>query len=431
MSLLIKALQKAEQSKQAATAEKAEDDALRLELAPHPEVSEQALSLAEESGFSEFHRPRNGAVSGGSSAQPATVSEPSPARETAAKVFRAKEVTDPGDRRAFWLGLGGLALLLLVGIGFYLYLDSLQQPALVVARPLPPRPQPIAQAPVPSAPPAAPMEQSIPVPASSMPEPAAPPATVPAPVAVTAEPPTTKPVEPVTEKLLVTTSTSGSKNKPSPPVAATTADAKPAIEIKRSRKSEPAIDPTALAAYQAFTAGDDAAAARLYRQLLQADPRSVDALLGLAAIAARQDKGDEAAGYYARALELDPKNTVAHAGLTALVGGSDPVAAQSRVKSLLARQPDDAYLHAVLGGLYAEQNQWNDAQQAYFQAFRLDPGNAEHAFNLAVSLDQLGKTELALDYYQRALELLTGKGGNVDRAALESRITQLRSALGR
>jgi tetratricopeptide (TPR) repeat protein len=204
-----------------------------------------------------------------------------------------------------------------------------------------------------------------------------------------------------------------------------------AVKVAKLRKGEPAVDATHMAAYQAYAAGDDAAAARLYRQVIQTEPRNVDAWLGLAAVAARQDKTDEAAAHYQHALELEPRNSTAQAGLIALLGQANPVEAESRIKTLIAQQPDAAHLHAALGSVYADQNQWPNAQQAYFQAFSLDAGSAEYAFNLAVSLDQLRKPDLALDYYQKALALASRQGGAVDKAALESRISQLRSALGK
>lgn len=427
MSLLIKALQKAEQSKETAT-EKTRSDPPQLELSPHHDEPDGELSLAEESGFHEPQVPTTTPP-----AKTSSLSERSPEREVAANVFRASAPQDPGGRRAFWLGLSGLALVLLLGIGFYLYLDTLQPPESLTVRPLPQPPRPVAQSAPPLAPAASPVESAAPM-APPTTEPAIMPAPAVEPVASVAETATAKPAapaEPVVEKPLVTTTPAGA-NKTTPPSLTSNGDGdKPTVEVRRSRKAEPAVDATALAAYQAFTAGDDATAGRLYRQLLQADARNVDALLGLAAIAVRQERTDEALGYYARVLELEPRNSIAQAGLVALVGESDPVAAQSRVKSLLARQPEDPYLHAVLGGLYAEQGQWGDAQQEYFQAYRLDPGNAEHAYNLAISLDQLGKGELALEYYQRALELLPRQGGSVDRTALETRIARLRSTLGK
>jgi Tfp pilus assembly protein PilF len=401
MSLLIKALQKAEQSKEAGA----------LELAPHHDDADHGVSLADEGGFSE-------PIPAPAAPAAAKTGSATTEREAAANVFRAREVASyPGEQRAFWLGLGGLVLLLLLGIGFYFYLDSLQQPVLVAAR----RPSPalpISPAVQPASPTTAIVSEAAPVGP-----------------AVTKPPPPENMTEPARENLAILPTAEPEKKQATPP-SAKPAASKPdteesAVKVTRIRKSEPTVNATATAAYQAFMAGDDAAAARLYRQLLQSEPRNVDALLGLAVVAARQENIDEAAGHYARALELEPRNSVAQAGLIGLLVQADPVAAESRLKSLIAQQPDAAYLHATLGGIYTDQNLWPSAQQAYFQAFRLEPASAEYAFNLAVSLDQMGKSDLALDYYQRARDLLPKQGSTVDRAGLETRIGQLRSTLGK
>lgn len=425
MSLLIKALQKAEQSKEGAATDKAgATGAIELELAPHHE-EDAGYSLADESGFTEPVAPTRPSPAKAAPVTPPPTETPRPAappapvateteRAAAANMFRARTepMANPGSRRAFWLGLGGLVLLLGLGGGFYFYLDSLQQPQIVVARPIPIQPAASTATPavVPEVTAIAPETSAPAAPTENAPEKIVDKPVAPAPI-------TEKPATP-----------SPSTAKPSPKVAAAEDSA---VKVTRNRKSEPPTNATAIAAYQAFMAGDDATAGRLYRQLLQSEPRNTDALLGLAAVSARQENTDEAAGFYARALELEPKNSIAQAGLIALLGNADPVAAESRLKSLLAQQPDAAYLHAALGGIYSEQNQWPNAQQSYFQAYRLDSGNAEYAFNLAISLDQLSKPELALDYYQRARDLLPKQGGAVDRAALENRISQLRSMLAK
>jgi tetratricopeptide (TPR) repeat protein len=413
MSLLIKALQKAEQSKEnGGKAEKPIAAAnLTLEPTPHHPPVGHDTSLAEEGGFTEptlATAPATPTV--------AAIPERSTERAAAANVFHAKidVVTDPGGRKAFWLGLVGLALLLLLGGGFYVYLETSQQPEIIAVPP----PQPIK--PVESAAtPAAPVQET---PAAS----AVTTAETPAPVAEKPAEPLPEPIAPNKPAVAATVSTAPIEKMGKKP-----APEKEAVKITRNRSSEPVANATAVAAYQAFMAGDDVAAGRLYRQLLQSEPRNVDALLGLAAVAARQANTDEAVAQYARALELEPKNSVAQSGLIALMSQADPVAAESRMKSLLAQQPDAAYLHAALGSVYAEQNQWPNAQQSYFQAFRLDPTNAEHAFNLAISLDQLAKPELALEYYQRTRDLLPKQGGSIDRTTLEARINQLHSALGK
>lgn len=193
-----------------------------------------------------------------------------------------------------------------------------------------------------------------------------------------------------------------------------------------SKAPSSGVDPTLLAAYQAFTRGEDVAAQQQYRQVLQRDVRNVDALLGMAAIAQRQGRDADAVGWYQKVLDIDPKNTIAQSATISPQANADVIGAESRLKSLLAQQPDAANMHAALGNLYAEQNQWHAAQDAYFNASRLAPTNADYAFNLAISLDQMGKTGLALQQYQRALELLNKSGGtSPDRAQLEARIREL------
>ena len=461
MSLLIKALQKAEQQKEAVTAARpAPNSALSLELEPQPVETSADDLLAEESGFEPNKKVASpflkgyaaatsplGAAVGNETRETATsLPEPDPERAAASSILQAGNISaEPARKRAIWLGLGGLGLLLLVGTGFYFYLQSLQQPEIVIARPV--QQQPVAsvpepviqQPPTPSVPPATPQTGSIDIPTGNPAEQdsktSEPQSTKAGPIRKPEIEPPTAPEpskQPVVEKPMVSASEASKPKTTTSSVGTSKVDSGSSnVNVKRNRKSEPTVDATALAAYQAFTAGDLEAARRLYQQMLQSEPHNLDAMLGLAAVAVRQAKDDEAASLYLRVLEQDPRNSIAQAGLVAMTGVAEPVIAESRLKSLLVQQPEASYLHAALGNLYADQNQWSNAQQAYFQAFRLDSANAENAFNLAVSLDHLGKKDLALDYYQRAVALLPQQGGTVDRQALQSRILQLQSLVGK
>ncbi len=184
------------------------------------------------------------------------------------------------------------------------------------------------------------------------------------------------------------------------------------------------VNPILMSAYEAYNAGKDIEAQKLYKQVLQQDVRNVDALLGLGAIASRQGREADANGWYGKVLEVDPRNNLALAALINSQPQGNELSNESHLKSMLAKQPDDANLHVALGNLYAEQNQWSAAQQAYFDAYRLH-SSADNAFNLAVSLDQLGKSKLALPYYQRALELAQTGTNGIDKAALEARIAAI------
>jgi tetratricopeptide (TPR) repeat protein len=193
-----------------------------------------------------------------------------------------------------------------------------------------------------------------------------------------------------------------------------------------SRAQAVGVDPTLLSAYQAFSRGENASAQQQYRQVLQLDVRNVDALLGMAAIAQRQGRDADAQGWYQKVLEIEPRNTIAQSAMISPQAHTDAIGTESRIKGMLAQQPEVANLHASLGNLYAEQGQWPSAQEAFFNASRFAPNNADYAFNLAISLDQMGKSNLALKQYQRALELLNKSGASSpDRAQLEARIKAL------
>lgn len=185
----------------------------------------------------------------------------------------------------------------------------------------------------------------------------------------------------------------------------------------------PSVNPVLMSAYEAYIAGNDTEAQKLYKQVLKRDIRNVDALLGLGAIATRQGRSADANAWYGKVLEVDPRNNIAQAALLE----NQPLGAEftneTSLKNMLAKQPDDANLHVALGNLYAEQNQWPAAQQAYFDAYSLNK-TADNAYNLAVSLDQMGKSKLALPYYQHALAQASNSS-NIDKAALSARIAAI------
>jgi tetratricopeptide (TPR) repeat protein len=186
---------------------------------------------------------------------------------------------------------------------------------------------------------------------------------------------------------------------------------------------QPSVNPVLMSAYQAYNAGNDAQAQQLYKQVLKQDIHNVDALLGLGAIASRQGRSADATAWYGKVLEVDPRNNIAQAALLDNQSQGNELINETSLKTMLAKQPEDVNLHVALGNLYAEQNQWPAAQQAYFDAYSLNK-TADNAYNLAVSLDQMGKSKLALPYYQHALEHASN-ASNIDKAALLARITAI------
>jgi tetratricopeptide (TPR) repeat protein len=177
-------------------------------------------------------------------------------------------------------------------------------------------------------------------------------------------------------------------------------------------------------AYAAFQSGRLDEAQALYQQRANAG-HNADALLGLAAVAQARGQTAEAIRLYQAVLEITPRNAIAQAALIDTLGTTDPVAAESRIKNMIARDPS-GFLFYALGNLHADQKRWSDAERAYFDAHQLEPGNADYAFNLAVSLDHLKQADAAARYYETALKL-AGPATRFDRALAESRVQLLKS----
>ena len=200
-----------------------------------------------------------------------------------------------------------------------------------------------------------------------------------------------------------------------------------AIAITRSRSVD-VKDQIVNSAYALYVAGKYNEAESEYRKVLDKLPENRDALLGLAAIAYR--KGDIQGAYegYLKVIKYYPADIAAKSALIGMQGGTDPVRSESLIKVMLQENPDAAFLYFTLGNIYAKQLRWAEAQQAFFNAYRIQSSNPDYTYNLAVSLDQIGQTRTALDYYHKALELAGGpQQASFNTASVMTRINTLAS----
>jgi len=431
MSLLLEALKKAELAKQAAKdqlppADKPPFTRDQLPDITQPmEIHSEELSLAESAQAPKrqdkpaLELALEEAAPAAPSPQRAaaietdfTPDEPEE-RKQAQQLFEAKEM-DVNPRKPFYITVGALVLF---GIGTAVYFWYQLQPRNNYKTP-PPSAQSAAP-PVAAAPPVEPVAPAITTvapPMGTQPALTGPVASAPgkAPAATTAAP---GPAEARGPSLL----------RPTP--QASTAASKPrgarrdgGITIK---PAELQTDPVLESAYQAFNAGDLTRARSDYQQSLRSNPDNRDALLGLAAVEMQARRYDAAESFYNRLLELDPRDAYAQAALIGLKGQVDPVTAESRVKNMIAAQPEVSLLHFTLGNQYAAQGRWAEAQQSYFQAYSSDPEHPDFAYNLAVSLDKLHQIKPALEYYRRALSLAEGRPVSFDKEQVGKRVSQL------
>ena len=182
------------------------------------------------------------------------------------------------------------------------------------------------------------------------------------------------------------------------------------------------VSPQLTRAFDAFQSADSSTATQLWNDIVARDPDNRDALLGLAAAAVQAGQPRDAMNYYARVLRARPLDGVAQASLIALSDRLESGEAESRTKLLLHDDPKAAYLHFILGNVYAAESRWALAQESYFNAYSLDNSNPDYVFNLAVSLDHLAQAKAALGLYRRALQLAGNRSVGFETASVMNRI---------
>ena len=200
------------------------------------------------------------------------------------------------------------------------------------------------------------------------------------------------------------------------------------ITIKIKRPS-PRLDRDLAEAYAVFRQHDYTLAEQLYRRVTRRDPKQVDAWLGLAAIAEKHGQVKMAKALYQRVLQIDSQQTYAQNALIRLQNRQSPAEQAVLYRQLAEKYPDNAQAQAALAHFYVAQRRWRQAQEAYFKAVALAPENALYHYNLAVCLDHLGKSDAALRYYQKTLQLNahTPQTG-IDPVRVRHRIQQLQGA---
>jgi tetratricopeptide (TPR) repeat protein len=447
VSLLMEALKKAEQAKQSGEATAEGNGSLRLEPidsgiagtasaetpAATPVTSKQLPNLPTQlevldaefmahaasapekrpnKAAGEVPPSRVGPQAAPAAAAPGRTAAPQPRanpaegeRKAAQQVFAAKQPERRG--KGFAIAMGGLAVIGLAGIGGYFWWQlqpksGLVKPGIAVT----------------SLPPVEPATKVAPAPAV----PAQPAAVAPAAVPGSAPPtaPAVAAVKPANDE---------ADEVPAPRQAAprqTLTPAEPASPVRVTR-SQLKLNPALAEGYAALNAGDLTAAQANYERVLRSEPRNGDALHGLAAIALRQGNVAKAEEYWLKALEADPKDAQAQAALinSGGRGGADPQAQESRLRTLIAGQPEIAALHFALGNVLARQSRWNEAQQSYFKAYSAEPEHPDYTFNLAVSLDQLRQPRLAAQYYSQALAAAAQRSAGFDKAQVAARLREL------
>ena len=342
--------------------------------------------------------------------RPQTESAAPQDRSAAQNVFAAKQADKPSGRKnAFAITVGAVTVLAVCGIGGYFWWQLQPKAPLVASRP-PPTAMPAPAVTPPAAVPPAPTIAAAPGAPTAAPATGA--SAAPGPGIPAAADKEDDDVAPTAAKA----PTAQRRTRPAP-VAEPDADSP-----VRVTKAPLKVNPSLLRGFEAFNRGDLEQAQLEYERAQKSDPRNTDALHGLAAIAVRQGRHEQADLLYRRIAEADPQDTVAVSALVNNRSQIDPGAAESRLKSLSAAQPDLAAPQFALGNLYARQGRWNEAQQAYFRAYNAEQDNPDILYNLAISLEHMRQNKLAAQYYALAVAAAQNHRSSFDPAQAAARL---------
>jgi Flp pilus assembly protein TadD len=147
-------------------------------------------------------------------------------------------------------------------------------------------------------------------------------------------------------------------------------------------------------------------AERIYREVLQADPRHADALHLLGVAAGHDGRHDEAVRLIGDAIAVAPAQPLFRCSLAnALTAAGRFDQALAACREALRLRPGFAEAHASLGNLSRARGRMADAEAAFREVLRLQPGNAEAHNNLGNVLRGQGRLDEAEACYRRALEL--------------------------
>lgn len=168
-------------------------------------------------------------------------------------------------------------------------------------------------------------------------------------------------------------------------------------------------------------------------------PNDTDAYINLAAIAAAENKMDEAVGYYEKALSISATDSGALNGLINIYARQKELGkAHARIDQVLSTYPNNASLHylkaiifsfernaqgaeselrktieldssylpaySALGALFINTNQQDRAIAEYSKIIELRPENPTAYILLGIIFDSRKQYDTSVDYYRKALE---------------------------
>ncbi|MDR3438044.1 tetratricopeptide repeat protein [Telmatospirillum sp.] len=150
-------------------------------------------------------------------------------------------------------------------------------------------------------------------------------------------------------------------------------------------------------------------AERLYRQILDADPRHADSLHLLGVMASQRGRQDLAIDRITRAIGLDATVSSYHCNLAAVYQTAGRLdRAIGCYCKILELKPNDRDAHNNLANALLTLDRLEEAMACYRRIIDLEPNDPATHYNLGLALQKQGRLEEAARCYRRTIDIAPG-----------------------
>jgi len=184
-------------------------------------------------------------------------------------------------------------------------------------------------------------------------------------------------------------------------------------------------------AYKALLVGQTAAAINIYKEVLDREPSSRDAMFGLATAYHKNNQFEQARAIYTDILRVDPSNKEALNNFLVLVAEEAPEDALIELEKLERINSDFSPIAAQIAMINLKLGNPEKAARYLRRAILLSPENISYKYNLAITYDKLGKDEQAVQLYRQIINAVRGGAiisGSIDKVI--ERTTYLEKKIG-
>jgi Flp pilus assembly protein TadD len=212
------------------------------------------------------------------------------------------------------------------------------------------------------------------------------------------------------------------------PVNPRTQPASKFISVTKN-KSGNSKDAKFVAAERAMALGRYDSALSILDVLYEKSSKDSRVLLGRATTLQKLGRFDEAMQMYEKLEALEPNNIDVKVNMLGLLSTRYPSVALRKLLVLHNENKSHVGIVSQLAIAYAKAGDAQSAISYLGAAAAQDPKNAGHLFNMAVISDRAGRTDDAIKYYEKALEVDTihGAGRSIPRDSVYERLSQIRS----